>query len=283
MGSSEVFTKTVPYQVPVQYVTESHIFSEAYTTTHFIAHLCGGCKFDKKVATVSLILQKQAWNATTNDILKANVTSSFGHPIANNVDNKTGMYVDTFNFTYHSSFGDVYIKVRTGAGSGQIYTLSLKFEDAKTANPNCEQRWHMTSFEKHAYTKYKMVSKLPQDQMYDLMPIFRMSTAYPVRSGDLKFLQLDYCFPHASDYKMTVTVVADDGASAFATYACPKSIANCMPANAPFHDTSGSAVNLVPVEVQGVKDVGPIQVVVRGDGRFGKMNSFTLAASKYSL
>ena len=270
------------YQVPVQYVTERHIFGDAYEVNHFSAHLCGGCLFDKQTAVVSLNLQKQPWNRTLQDILKATVMNAHGTQIATNC--LTSGFVPTFKFKYYKSYGDLNIKVENGAGSGMIYTLALKFEKSNEATDSeCETRWAMNSFESRAHWKHRTSITAVGERLYDLIPIFKLSEPYTVMSNDLRYLQLDYCFPHShGKYNVSVSVIANDEQSAFATYACPVSIPDCEPRNAPFHDTSGSAANFVEVTVSGAQDIGPVTVVVRGDGRYKEMNSFSLAASKYS-
>ena len=47
----------------------------------------------------------------------------------------------------------------------------------------------------------------------------------------------------------------------------------------PDYDISGGAVNVVQMELDGPQDYGPVLVLVRGDGRYGKVNNFTIAAS----
>lgn len=269
------------HQVPVQYVTEKHIFGDAFEVKHFSAHLCGGCVFDKQLATVSLNLQKQPWNETLQDVLKASVADAHGTVITTN--QVKGLYEQDFSFTYYKSYGDLNIRVENGAGSGMIYTLSLKFKKVKDVVSDCETRWAMNLYESRAHWKYRSSVTAMAEQLYELVPIFKMSEPYSVKSNDLKYLQLDYCFPHKlSYYNVSVSVIADDEKSAFATYACPMSVADCQPSTAPFHDTSGSAANMVHVRVCGAPDIGPVTVVVRGDGRFDEMNTFTLAASKYT-
>ncbi|XP_065053906.1 uncharacterized protein LOC135682795 [Rhopilema esculentum] len=268
-----------PIDVPVQFVTERHIFGDAFETNHFSAHLCGGCMFDKKLAVVALNLQKQPWNNTVQDILKATVTYGSGKIIASN--NINGTYEEQISFVYHSSYGDLNIVVENGAGSGMIYTVALKFHAQTYGNPECEKRHLMSLVESRAHWKYRALSGVNAAQLHELVPIFKMSSQYSVKSSDLVFLQLDYCFPHIGNYNVTISVIAEDEESAFATYACTKSIKQCKTGNAPFHDTSGSAANTVQVRVAGAPDIGPITVIVRGDGRYLQMNTFSLAASKY--
>lgn len=270
------------YQVPMQYVTERHIFGDAFSVNYFAAHLCGGCLFDNQLATVSLNLQKQPWNETLQDILKASVQDANGKLITTN--EVKGVHEQTFSFTYYRHYGDLNIRVENGAGSGMIYSLALKFRKVKgVAASDCENRWSMSWLESRAHMKYMTSVAARGEQLHELVPIFKMSDPYAVKSNDLTYLQLDYCFPHSSGrYNVTVSVIANDEQSAFATYACPVSTKDCEPGNSPFHDTSGSAVNLVHVNVAGPPDIGPVTVVVRGDGRYGQMNTFTLAASKYT-
>ena len=234
------------------------------------------------MAVVSLNLQKQPWNSTIQDILIATVTDA--HDAVIKTNSVPGGFVPTFKFQYYKHYGDVKIKIENGAGSGMIYTLALKFEKNNEATDSpCDTRWAMNPFESRAHWKHRRSVTAAGEQLYHLVPIFKLSGPHTVRSSDLAYLQLDYCFPHSrGKYNVSLSVIANDEESAFATYACPKSISDCQPRNAPFHDTSGSAANFVQVTVSGEQDIGPITVVVRGDGRYDEMNSFSLAASKYS-
>ena len=270
------------YQVPVQFVTERHIFGDAYEVNHFSVHLCGGCLFDKQTAVVSLNLQKQPWNRTLQDILKATVSTAHGTVITTNC--LSGGFYPTFKFMYYKSYGDLHIKVENGAGSGMIYTLAVKFENrTKAEDSTCEKRWAMNYYESRTHWKHRTAVAAAGERLYELVPIFRLSEPYSVKTGDLRYLQLDYCFPNVQGkYSLSVSVIANDEQSAFATYACPMRIQDCEPRNAPFHDTSGSAANFVTVNVSGAPDMGPVTVVVRGDGRYKESNAFSLAASKYS-
>ena len=266
----------------MQLVTKTHVLGNAGDVNHFTAHLCGACGLENHIAVVSLNLQKQTWNNRTDDTVKAIVTSiSREEVVADSCAN--GVCVPTFNFTYYKSYEDLKITVTNGAGSGMTYTLSLKFVKGKEAtNSDCKSRWRMNFVETLAKRKHVNTVTASGEKTQVLVPIFKFSEPYTVETGKLIYLQLDCCFhDYHTKFKVSISVIANDQRSAFATYACPFSKKNCAPRNAPFYDVSGSAANLVEVVGYGKPDIGPITVVVRGDGRFKEKNTFSFAASTF--
>lgn len=115
---------------------------------------------------------------------------------------------------------------------------------------------------------------------HDLVPIFKTSTIQDVITRTRKLFRLDYCFGTSHQYNIAVTVIAEDQQSGFATYACKKTYkqGKCD-VFSPYYDISGGAVNVVQMELDGPQDYGPVLVLVRGDGRYGQVNNFTIAAS----
>lgn len=113
-----------------------------------------------------------------------------------------------------------------------------------------------------------------------LVPVFKTSKTENVRTGVLKHFRLDYCFGPSHHYNISITTVADDQKSGFASYACKKTYNNgTCNVNTPYRDISGGSANFIEVGLDGPQDYGPVQVIVRGDGRFGDYNNFTIAAS----
>ena len=270
-------------QVPVEYITEHHITGEAREVNHFRLHLCGGCLYDKKLAIVSLNLQKQAWDEALGDILTAKVYSESDELLATNLVD--GELVPTFQFRYYIGHGDLKIRVKNGAGSGMTYTLVVKFKKSNetAADPVCENRSAMNYIESRNNWMHRIAAAKAKENVYELVPIFRVIQPASVQTAQLMPLQLAYCFPEKQlKYRFTLMVLATDEKSSFATYACPHSVMDCTPNNAPFYDVSGAPANFVTVTLSGEKDSGPVTVIVRGDGRFKEQNNFLLATSMYS-
>lgn len=115
-----------------------------------------------------------------------------------------------------------------------------------------------------------------------MVPVFKTSTTEDVETRSRKLFRLDYCFGASHHYNITITIVADDQKSGFASYACKKTYVHKegkCDVKTPYHDLSGGPVNFIEVGLDGPQDYGPVQVLVRGDGRYGQYNNFTLAAS----
>ena len=116
----------------------------------------------------------------------------------------------------------------------------------------------------------------------ELVPIFITETQEQVETSELNYFRLDYCFGGKPSYSITISTIADDQQSGFATYVCKKTYVaqkGKCDTKTPFKDISGGPVNFVSVELNGPQDYGPVIVFIRGDGRFGLMNHFTLAGS----
>lgn len=117
---------------------------------------------------------------------------------------------------------------------------------------------------------------------YDLIPIFKSASTQSVLTRNKKFYRLDYCFGPSHHYNVTITVIANDQQSGFATYVCSKTYVakkGTCDVLTPNFDISGGAVNVVLMGLDGPMDYGSITVRVRGDGRYGLSNNFTLAGS----
>ena len=108
-----------------------------------------------------------------------------------------------------------------------------------------------------------------------------MATAENVMTGALKYFRLDYCFGSSHHYNITISTLASDQKSGFASYACKKTFnpTGICNVKTPYRDISGGPVNFIDMGLDGPHEYGPVQVIVRGDGRFGESNNFTIAGS----
>ena len=262
----------------MQYVTTQNIIGGDGDVNNFTARLCGGCLYDKHMAVVSLNMPKQEWSEFTGDVLTVTVKDMHLKTIATNIRN--GKLMQDFNFTYYASYGDLSFVVKNGAAPGFTYTITLRFisndvHPLKTCNP----RWQMSAYESTLERRFYSIHS-QKGKTYNLVPIFKIEQVSSVPSAKLAFFKLDYCFADHPPYNLTITTVAADHKSGFATYACPKTIRPCN-VNTKFRDTSGSALNFIQAHISGPEDFGSVEVIVRGDGRYQKENKFTLAASTY--
>ena len=274
---------TAIQRVPVQYITGKHIEGGAYDVKNFFLNLCGGCKYDNQTVVVMLILQQLKWDLDKGDFLNATVMSDKGDVIATNEvgDANDHEWVATFNFKYFKSYGNLKFKVVNGPGPGMMYTMAVMFENNNEII-DCENRWTVSYIETRGQCMQQVAAVTEGEGFYELVPMFMTTEQLTVATNELEYLQLDYCFPNdALKYKLFISVIATDGKSAFATYACPAGVEDCKTFTAPFSDTSASAANFVSVSISGPENVGPVTVIVRGDGRLGEKNKFTLAASRY--
>lgn len=130
------------------------------------------------------------------------------------------------------------------------------------------------------YLCYRYLTKLNSSLTGQLVPIFKMAKAENVKTGSLKRFRLDYCFGASPHYNITITTFASDQKSGFASYACKKTYnAGVCNVKTKYRDISGGAVNFIEMGLDGPHEYGPVQVIVRGDGRFGDYNNFTIAGS----
>ena len=178
----------------------------------------------------------------------------------------------------------MYFELMAGSVPTFTYTLSLTFDYGKklaARKPSCARRWQMTAIE-YATTaiKYKAINE--KNTIIDLIPIFKTQVKQEIKTSELLHLRLDYCFGPQSQYNITITTIADDHQSGFATYACVKTYVQergKCDTKTLFKDISGGAANFVQVHLNGPQDYGTVELLVRGDGRYKGNNLFTLAAS----
>ena len=125
------------------------------------------------------------------------------------------------------------------------------------------------------------VSHKPYSLLTDeLVPVFKMAKIENVKTGVLKHFRLDYCFGRSPHYNISITTLASDQKSGFASYACKKTYkTGVCDVGTPYRDISGGSVNFIEMGLDGPHEFGPVQVIVRGDGRFGDYNNFTIAGS----
>ena len=114
-----------------------------------------------------------------------------------------------------------------------------------------------------------------------LKRIFKNDIRAMVITEREKRFQFDYCFPERRTYDLAVATLALDSKSGFATYVCTQRSKHCSVRNSQFYDASGAAVNIVPIHLNSTEELGPIKMIVKGDGRHTEKNFFTLAASSY--
>lgn len=284
LGVAHLSTATVFNPLPTSYVTAESIYGRGKQVTRFVAHVCGGEAFDNQTAILSLNMPTQTWNYERGDFLKATVFGSDSTLIATNKGATPSDWLQDVSFQYKKSYGDLYFTIQNGPGIGQVYTIALTFNNV---NPTTSKiRRHFVTAEEVAVSKHfhmEMNTAGVQDEILVLVQVFRIETAGTVLANELVHFQLDYCFaPTMTPYQIDVSVVAADETSGFGTYVCPKHIQidpGCD-LDTPYADRSGSAVNIVSVPIT-QDDYGAVEVIVKGGGRYGQMNTFFLSGSRY--
>lgn len=270
----------IPIPVEVQFITQNDQQFRGKKNVSYHAALCGGCSFDGLNARFAVNLANNPWDKDSGDYITVYVRAldPTGQVIATNLINEDTAVPD-FNFTYSAKYKDLFFDVVTGPAPAFTFTLSLTFDykDRVYLPLPCVPRWQMTDEE---YAVAKNYSRKGVESAGNLVPIFISSSIQSVQTRRHKLYTLDYCFGPEHHYNITITVIANDQQSGFATYACKKTYkkGNCD-VETPFSDISGGAVNVVPVGLDGPQDYGPVLVRVRGDGRYDLNNNFTLASS----
>ena len=163
-----------------------------------------------------------------------------------------------------SRYRDLYFEVRTGPSPSFVFTLSLAYHYGQRKS-ELPPVGYQSQPEK-------------RENVIELIPIFKTTTPEEVVTAELIRFRLDYCFGGEPYYNISISTMADDTTSGLATYGCVQSYGECN-TNTPFRDISGGPANFVQLQVQSPADLGPIHVLVRGDGRFQNKNVFSLAAS----
>ena len=226
-------------------------------------------------------MQSADWNVDSGISLDVTVYDHNEKKITDNVRN--GRLVQDFKFVYRAGYGDLEFEAKTGKHTSFTYTVTLTFIEPKTASSvtgGCHQRWMMTPKEirrMNKITSYTDARGYKRGQL--LKRVFKLEKQGTVITGGEKRFQLNYCFPGKPPYGLTVSTVAMDSNSGFGTYVCTRRRKPCNVRNSLFYDPSGGSVNFVGVKIKDRKDVGPLEVIVKGDGRYMKNNRFTLAAS----
>lgn len=266
-----------PIPVKMQFITQKVQQYPGDTLIKYHAALCGGCQFDGHTARFAINLVNSPWDDDLGDTITVTAKDSTGHILATNLVGNS-LPVPDFNFSYHVKFGDLYFEAKTGASPAFVFTLSLSFDLNTTTAADatsCTPRWQMSDLE---YADMKNRTKGNDEGQ--LVPIFKTQTSEVVTTGSLQFLALNYCFGGLPHYNITITVLADDQKSGFATYACKKTYnqGKCN-IHTPYRDISGGPANFVEVRLNGPQDYGTVTVIVRGDGRYNDLNKYTLAAS----
>ncbi|XP_057315064.1 uncharacterized protein LOC130656246 [Hydractinia symbiolongicarpus] len=276
-------------KVPVQFVTEKYIHSESTEINHFNLRLCGGCLYDHQNANVNFNLPDKPWSPVLSYFLRAYVYDQHNHLIAVNKDT-AGNFIESFTFPYYKTYGDLHIEVTTAQVTGGInYNVVVKFEKNATMErnkPSCQPRYVSSTSEVMNWEAYKRNVHMELAMIgntYDLVSIFKTTKPGTVPTHGSVLLELDYCFnPAELPGYVEISVFANNELSGFGTYACPGSVRPCTTESTKFYDVSGAAVNFVHVDMTQAKDMGPVQVIIVGNGRSGGINNFTLGASRYS-
>lgn len=268
-----------PIDIPVrvQFITQEDQRIKGSTLLQYHAALCGGCSFDGLNARFAVNLANNPWDDDTGDTVTVHAKDSSGTVIASNLIG-SGTPMPDFNFTYSSKYSDLFFDVETGPAPAFVFTLSLTFDyKDRVYFPvmDCLPRWQMTAKE-HAVVQ----NHTKGNDMGELVPVFKMATSENVKTGYLKYFRLDYCFGGSHHYNISITTVASDQKSGFASYACKKTYnGGICNVKTPYRDISGGSVNFIEMGLDGPQEYGPVQVIVRGDGRFGEYNNFTIAGS----
>lgn len=269
-----------PIAIPVrvQFITQKDQGYPGSTSLQYHAALCGGCTFDGLNARFAVNLANNPWDDETGDTITVRAKDSTGTVIASNLIGTDNKPIPDFNFTYTSKYSDLFFDVETGPAPSFVFTLSLTFDyKDRVYFPvmACVPRWQMTAKEYAV-----MQNHTKGNDMGQLVPIFKMAKAENVKTGSLKRFRLDYCFGGSPHYNITITTFASDQKSGFASYACKKTYnAGVCNVKTKYRDISGGVVNFIEMGLDGPHEYGPVQVIVRGDGRFGDYNNFTIAGS----
>jgi len=271
--------------VPIQYVTESDITSKPKEEFIFSLKTCGGTQFDHFNANVFVNVPDRKWNPTIGDFVSVVVKDSFQHVVGQNIDSK-GNYITNSSFLYHKEGKDLLLYVTSGNAPDIKYTLTVTFTKILDAQKPEESRHALShryvQTEEEIFLWQKASQSYPKENAQDLVTVFKTTITEVVDTADIIGLQLGYCFnPLKFPGSIDISVLSTDEVSGFATYACTADIVCNSTEAAKYSDVSGSSVNFVTVELLVPENAGPIDVLVRGDGRFNGKNNFNLAASKF--
>lgn len=270
--------------VPIYYVTESDISSAPKEQYVFNVPLCGGDQFEHFHVNFFVNFPDKKWNPIVGDYVAVVVQDIHGHTIGSN-SASGGNYLNQFSLLYHKQYSDLRLIVTSGNSPDLKYTLTVTFTNSTTSGVNVspplmKSRYFKSEEEKLTWSK--LVSTLPDGNTQELMTVFKTTEIGCVSTADATGLHLGYCFdPDQFPGSIYISTFATDEISGFATYACTHA-ENCTSTEAAkFYDTSGASVNFVKVDLADKTQVGPINVLVRGDGRDGGQNHFTLSGSKF--
>jgi len=273
--------------VPIYYITESDITSEAKQQYIFNLALCGGEQFDHYQANVFVNFPDKKWNPVISDYVYIQVADIHGHIIASNEGGTQGFQVQ-FKFLYHKQYSDLHLIVTSGNAPDLKYTITVTFTDSPSdrpsrlsSPPNVQKRFMRSEEEILAWKKIQEAKGAETTQ--DMVTIFKTTANKVVQTADVVGFELGYCFNTTKfPGDVVISVLGTDEFSGFATYACTHETNCTSTEKAPYYDTSGAVVNFVSVHLKDPSQDGAIQVLVRGDGRVDGENHFTLSASKFT-
>lgn len=273
--------------VPIYYITESDITSEAKQQFTFNLALCGGDQFEHHQANVFVNFPDKKWNPDIGDVVYVQVADIHGHIIARNEGPK-GEPQYEFKFLYLKQYSDLHLIVTSGNSPDLKYTIAVTFTDSPSdrpsrlsSPPSVQKRFVRSDEEILAWKKIQESKGAETTQ--DMVTIFKTTANEVVQTAHVVGFELGYCFNSTKfPGDIVISVLGTDEVSGFATYACTHETNCTSTEKAPYYDTSGAVVNFVTVQLKEASQDGAIQVLVRGDGRDDGENHFTLSASKFT-
>lgn len=273
------------------FATPGNQYGGPGTTLNFIAYLCGGEAFDKKVATVTLNQPSHEWSIDKGYWLKVWAYNNKGETVGNNnITSDIHSLTQSFSFPYSSTDGDLRFRVLTGRGTGaHTFTFAMTFDDKSPSTSNNRAIRHVVTEQEifEVRRQERLMTELTGEQVTytQLLQIFKIQGNGTVTTTEYDFYRMDYCFfpvQPSHPYNVTVTVVALDGQSAFGLYLCTASLLKCNINSVPkeLTDNTGTAACFVSAQLY-QKDYGTLKAIIQGNGRFGQNNTFVITASAF--
>jgi len=250
-----------PTFVPMLYVTPVQMEPKPDQIDTFHAALCDGSTYDGFQAVVSANLPNHPWSEDSQQLVYFTVYDKLSHEITNNT--VTGQPLSEVSFPYQRAYGDLTVVVQAGNAGSIVYSLTIQFV-SDSAKQTVSTPTHSRDLRSFSLATYEL------DQIVADSTTFAMDTDldYP---GAL--INLGYC-PTSASYDITISVVAVDDVSAFATYACLASQAPCSAGKAAVDhsDPRGIPVNTVVLRTN-TQEFTTLQIAVYGSGKYQGTNT----------
>jgi hypothetical protein len=281
LGLSAVLAQQTPVYIPMLYATPAPIDNtNAFTTTQFILNFCKNAAYDGKTLEVAANLPYKPWSVSMGQIVNIGVYNNpdcTGSPLAANVDS-TGAPVPKFDVVYNVSWGDLYLKVTTGASPNVVYTLSGSFGEAFGGTRRRAPITHGGP----SNGSYAGKTIAGGSGPVTLTQIVNDFQPFQVLTGDLILINFAYCPPSSlQNYDISIAATAVNDLSAAALYICTKqSEMPCSPGSAEqdHMDPSGTAVASVRLSAT-TQQFTQMQAAVVGWGAYNLPNSFLFTVS----